>query len=72
MSDIIEARGLGKGYGDVVALDGLDLAVPSVTIRASLGPHCAAKHCGIHPDHAPRARLGQGEYGRRRRGHVSR
>ena len=43
MSDIIEARGLVKRYGDVLALDGLDLTVPEGTILGLLGPNGAGK-----------------------------
>ena len=43
MSDIIEARGLVKKYGDVVALDGLDLSVPEGTVYGLLGPNGAGK-----------------------------
>jgi len=41
--NIIEARSLVKKYGDVIALDGLDLAVPEGTILALLGPNGAGK-----------------------------
>ncbi|MFV1962547.1 MAG: ATP-binding cassette domain-containing protein [Acidimicrobiia bacterium] len=43
MNDIIEAHGLAKRYGDVVALNGLDLAVPEGTILGLLGPNGAGK-----------------------------
>ncbi len=43
MSDIIEARGLVKKYGDVVALDGLDLSVPEGAVYGLLGPNGAGK-----------------------------
>lgn len=43
MADIIEARGLVKKYGDVVALDGLDLSVPEGTVYGLLGPNGAGK-----------------------------
>ncbi len=43
MSDIITARGLVKHYGDVVALDGLDLTVPEGTVYGLLGPNGAGK-----------------------------
>ncbi len=39
----IEARGLTKHYGPVVALDGLDLAVPTGSIFGFLGPNGAGK-----------------------------
>lgn len=44
---IIEARGLVKKYGDVVALDGLDLSVPEGTILALLGPNGAGKTTAV-------------------------
>jgi ABC-2 type transport system ATP-binding protein len=43
VSDIIEARGLVKKYGDVVALDGLDLSVPEGAVYGLLGPNGAGK-----------------------------
>lgn len=39
----IEARGLTKRYGEVVALDGLDLDVPSGSVFGFLGPNGAGK-----------------------------
>jgi ABC-2 type transport system ATP-binding protein len=39
----IEARGLRKSYGDVVALDGLDLTVPAGSFFGLLGPNGAGK-----------------------------
>lgn len=39
----IEARGLVKRYGDVTALDGLDLIAPSGQVTAVLGPNGAGK-----------------------------
>ncbi|MFV1971624.1 MAG: ATP-binding cassette domain-containing protein [Acidimicrobiia bacterium] len=45
--NIIEARGLVKKYGDVVALDGLDLTVPEGTILALLGPNGAGKTTAV-------------------------
>src|SRR5678815_2307122 len=43
MEMMIEAEGLAKRYGDVAALDGLDLAVPSGQVLAILGPNGAGK-----------------------------
>ncbi|WP_084962828.1 ATP-binding cassette domain-containing protein [Thermoactinospora rubra] len=43
MSPAILAEGLVKKYGDVVALDGVDLAVPEGTVFALLGPNGAGK-----------------------------
>lgn len=47
MSDIIEARDLVKKYGDVVALDGLDLSVPEGTVYGLLGPNGAGKTTAV-------------------------
>ncbi|HEY7564538.1 MAG TPA: ATP-binding cassette domain-containing protein [Acidimicrobiia bacterium] len=43
MALAIRAEGLGKHYGDVVALDGLDLEVPEGTVMGLLGPNGAGK-----------------------------
>ncbi|MBV9798680.1 MAG: ATP-binding cassette domain-containing protein [Solirubrobacterales bacterium] len=43
MSDAIEVRGIGKRFGEVVALDGLDLTVPAGTVFGLLGPNGAGK-----------------------------
>src|SRR5438309_9267004 len=40
---IVEARGLVKRYGDVRALDGLDLVAPAGKVLALLGPNGAGK-----------------------------
>ncbi len=44
---IIEARGLAKRYGDVTALDHLDLTVPEGTVLALLGPNGAGKTTAV-------------------------
>ena len=43
MSDAIVVQGLGKRYGDVVAVDGLNLVVPEGTVMGLLGPNGAGK-----------------------------
>jgi ABC-2 type transport system ATP-binding protein len=43
MANVIEARGLVKKYGDVIALDGLDLAVAEGSVLGLLGPNGAGK-----------------------------
>ena len=43
----VEARGLVKRYGDVVALDGLDLTVPQGTTLGLLGPNGAGKTTAV-------------------------
>jgi ABC-2 type transport system ATP-binding protein len=47
MDMIIEAAGLTKRYGDVVALAGLDLAVPRGTVLGLLGPNGAGKTTAV-------------------------
>jgi ABC-2 type transport system ATP-binding protein len=47
VTDVIRAEGLVKRYGDVVALDGLDLAVPEGTILGLLGPNGAGKTTAV-------------------------
>ena len=47
MTQMIEARGLIKTYGEVVALDGIDLSVPEGTILALLGPNGAGKTTAV-------------------------
>ena len=47
MENIIEAKGLVKRYGDVVALDGLDLSVREGSIVALLGPNGAGKTTAV-------------------------
>ena len=43
----IEAYGLTKRFGDVVALDGLDLVVPTGTVLGLLGPNGAGKTTAV-------------------------
>ena len=43
MANAIEATGLVKRYGDVTALDGVDLTVPAGTVLGLLGPNGAGK-----------------------------
>jgi ABC-2 type transport system ATP-binding protein len=43
MTHAIEVEGLVKHYGEVKALDGIDLAVPEGTVLALLGPNGAGK-----------------------------
>ncbi len=43
MSPAIEIQGLGKRYGDTVALDGVDLTVPEGSVYGFLGPNGAGK-----------------------------
>ena len=40
---MIEARGLTKRYGDVTAIEGLDLSVPAGSVYGFLGPNGAGK-----------------------------
>jgi ABC-2 type transport system ATP-binding protein len=42
-NSIVEASGLAKAYGDVKALDGLDLVAPAGGVTAILGPNGAGK-----------------------------
>ena len=43
----VEASGLTKRYGNVVALDGLDLAVPAGSVLGLLGPNGAGKTTAV-------------------------
>jgi ABC-2 type transport system ATP-binding protein len=47
MTDVIKATGLTKRYGDLKALDGLDLAVPEGTVLSLLGPNGAGKTTAV-------------------------
>jgi ABC-2 type transport system ATP-binding protein len=47
MADAIVAEGLIKRYGEIVALDGLDLVVPEGTVMALLGPNGAGKTTAV-------------------------
>ena len=47
MGNVIEAFGLVKHYGDVVALDGLDLAVQEGSVYGLLGPNGAGKTTAV-------------------------
>ena len=46
-STAIEVRGLTKRYGDVQALDGIDLVVPRGTVFGLLGPNGAGKTTAV-------------------------
>jgi ABC-2 type transport system ATP-binding protein len=47
MTDMITATGLVKRYGDLTALNGLDLAVPEGTVLGLLGPNGAGKTTAV-------------------------
>lgn len=47
MTSMIEATGLVKHYGDVIALEGLDLTVEEGTILGMLGPNGAGKTTAV-------------------------
>src|SRR5579875_2661739 len=47
MVDVIRASGLTKRYGEIRALDGLDLAVPEGTVLGLLGPNGAGKTTAV-------------------------
>ena len=47
MTEMIRTKGLVKRYGDVVALNGLDLVVPKGTVLGLLGPNGAGKTTAV-------------------------
>ncbi len=47
MNEMIRATGLVKRYGDITALDGLDLVVPEGTVLGLLGPNGAGKTTAV-------------------------
>jgi ABC-2 type transport system ATP-binding protein len=47
MADVIRAEGLVKRFGEVTALDGLDLTVAEGTVLALLGPNGAGKTTAV-------------------------
>jgi ABC-2 type transport system ATP-binding protein len=47
VDDVIRTSGLVKRYGKVVALDGLDLAVPRGMVLGLLGPNGAGKTTAV-------------------------
>ncbi|MDQ3708249.1 MAG: ATP-binding cassette domain-containing protein, partial [Actinomycetota bacterium] len=47
MTEMIQASGLVKRYGQVTALDGFDLSVPEGSVLALLGPNGAGKTTAV-------------------------
>ncbi|MFK7865679.1 MAG: ATP-binding cassette domain-containing protein, partial [Pseudohongiellaceae bacterium] len=43
MTNIVEAKGLRKTYGDFIALDSVDLNIPQGAISGLIGPNGAGK-----------------------------
>lgn len=48
MNYAIHADGLIKRYGEIKALDGVDLAVPTGSMLGVLGPNSACKTAAVH------------------------
>ena len=46
-NDAIVTRGLVKRYGNVTALDGIDIAAPQGTVLGMLGPNGAGKTTAV-------------------------
>jgi len=60
VKDAVIARGLVKHYGEVKALDGVDVKVPTGSVLGLLGPNGAGKTTVVRilttlltPDHGP-------------------
>ena len=47
MTHAIQAEGLVKHFGDTIALDGVDLEVPTGTVLGVLGPNGAGKTTAV-------------------------
>lgn len=47
MSTVIEVNGLRKSYGDLIALDGIDLSISAGEVFALLGPNGAGKSTAV-------------------------
>ena len=59
MSKIIEIKGLTKRFGNLTALNNLNLEVEEGAVIGFLGPNGAGKNDDhAHPDNAPGANLG--------------